>query len=73
MAESKRNCLVHSSEEVDETHGMDNQLQGMMEYLKGADCQRHYGIEQAETCLKKCGCSCCHRPEDFVGHLNDHH
>jgi len=39
MAESKRNCCqVHSSEEVDETHGMDNQQQGMMEYLKGADC-----------------------------------
>ena len=47
---------------------------GMMEYLEGAgDYRLHYGIGWVETCLKKCGCSCCHRPEDFVGHLNDHH
>lgn len=73
MAECKRNCLVHSSEEADETHGMDNQLQGMMEYLEGADCRLHYGIGQVAMCLKKCGCSCCHRPEDFVGYLRDRH
>lgn len=67
MAECKRNCLVHSSEEVYGTHGMDNQLQGMMECLEGADCQLHYGIGQVEMC----DCSCCHRPEDLVVYLCD--
>lgn len=71
MAECTRNCLVHSSEEVYETHGMDNQLQGMMECLEGADCQLHYGIGQVEMCLKMCDCSCCHIPEDFVAYLCD--
>lgn len=71
MAESKRNCLVHSLE-VDENHGMDNQMWGMIEYLKGTDCRLRYGIGQAETSLKKSGCSFYHRTEEFVGYLHVH-